>query len=203
MRAAKRNVVVGLLSATLLAPTACTTGTGALTGAGIGGVAGGLIAHNNPVAGAVVGAAAGAVIGGIIGHINEEQREKLQQQSPQTWETIQHNDEVAAKNSNNTSNSNNTGNTGATASNASSTDTPNTPNTPNTSNNPAASDKPTPLTVDDVKAMASSGIKEDVICDEITQSQAVYSQQDLDTAQQVTPPIDPKVIECMKQHMTT
>ncbi len=114
--------------------------------------------------------------------------------------TIQHNDQVAAA-----AQPNNAGGAGTPAS-------PPPANNPAPSNNPsvasnpppaAAPDKPIPLGVDDIKAMSSSGIKEDVICGAITESQAVYHPQDIAAVQSATPPIDPKVIDCMKQHATS
>ena len=44
--------------------------------------------------GTVAGVVAGAIMGNIVDHINADQRAQLQQQSPQTLQTIQHNDEV-------------------------------------------------------------------------------------------------------------
>ena len=42
-----------------------------------------------------MGGLAGALVGGLIGHmIDRDQQQRLQQQSPQTLQTIQHNDAV-------------------------------------------------------------------------------------------------------------
>jgi hypothetical protein len=135
---------------------------------------GGLVARHDPVAGAVIGAAAGALVGGIIGHLNEEQKARLQQTSPQTLQTLQHNDQVAQQQASAASSS---GQTTAPA---------------------TAADAPTPLKVDDIKAMAGAGIKPEAIIDAIKESKTTYSATDIDAAQQVTPPLDPSVIAFMK-----
>jgi hypothetical protein len=121
--------------------------------------------------GAAIGLAAGSVTGAIIGHINEEQRAKLQQQSPQTLQTIQHNDDAVAA----------------------------------AKKDPAqpAPQNLTPLSVDDIKALASAGVKPDVIIAEIGTSKTVYSQTDIDAAQQASPALDPTVIEAMKKTKTS
>jgi hypothetical protein len=180
MRALKQMCVMTLLSGTLVVPTGCSTGSPGLFHVTI-------FVPNHPKDRTSNGWFANA----IIFRINDQQRAQLRAQSPQTWETVQRNDAAvaAAKNA-------------APASAAPAGD--NTSNTGGTDSAPAATaDKPTPLMVDDIKAMASSGIKEDVICDEITQSQAVYTQRDIDAVQQTSPPIDPRVIACMKQHMNS
>ena len=51
------------------------TGTGATTGAVIGGGAGALIDKSNPFRGALIGATAGALIGAGVGHIIKKQKE--------------------------------------------------------------------------------------------------------------------------------
>jgi hypothetical protein len=197
MLSVNRFAVVSLLSVTFIAPLGCDTTTGALTGAGAGAAIGAIADRRNPLVGAAIGAAVGAVAGGIVGRINEEQRQKLQQESPQTWQTIQHNDQVAAASPQPQPSS---------SGGAAPAQTPPAGN-PVASNNPPANsaapadDAPTPLSTTDVKNMASAGIKEDVICDEIAQSKATYTAQDIAAAQQSSPAIDPNVIACMKQHM--
>lgn len=61
--------------------------TGALAGAGIGALSGGLIAGN--ATGAVIGGAIGAVGGGLIGYaLDQQDRENLQRESPQTLQRV-------------------------------------------------------------------------------------------------------------------
>lgn len=63
------------------------TQTGALAGAGIGALSGGLIAGN--ATGAAIGGAIGAVGGGLIGYaLDEQDRARVQQQSPETLQRI-------------------------------------------------------------------------------------------------------------------
>jgi hypothetical protein len=130
----------------------------------------------------------------IIGRINEQQQELLQQQSPQTWGTIQHNDQVAAA-APGPDQSGNSASSGSADTSSGNTSSGNTA--------PSPADQPIPLSVDDVKGMASAGIKEDVICDEINESHASYSRQDIAAVEQLTPPVDSKVIDCMKEHLTS
>ncbi|HUJ11428.1 MAG TPA: glycine zipper domain-containing protein [Verrucomicrobiae bacterium] len=89
------QAVVGFAAATLLI-AGCTTpegrpdrtATGALTGGAIGAATGAIIgnyAGHNTAGGAAIGGAIGALTGGIIGHaMDQQQREILAQQSPQT-----------------------------------------------------------------------------------------------------------------------
>ncbi len=68
------------------------TATGALTGGALGAATGAIIgnyAGHNTAAGAAIGGALGAVTGGIIGHsMDEQQREMLAQQNPQTLQRV-------------------------------------------------------------------------------------------------------------------
>jgi hypothetical protein len=186
MHLGQRTLGTSVISLVLIAGTGCSTGTGAATGAGLGAGLGALIARRNPLAGALFGAAAGAVAGAIIGHINEEQQAKLQQESPETLEKIKHNDQVAAANNPPPAEQN-----------------PTTPTTPGGSPAPAspapAEEAPQPLSVDDVKAMSSAGIKPDVIVAEIGTSKSNFKASDITAAQAATPPVDPSVIDCMKK----
>jgi hypothetical protein len=68
------------------------TATGALTGGAIGAGTGAIIgsASHNAGAGALIGAAVGALTGGIIGNsIDQQQRARLQEQAPETWQRVQ------------------------------------------------------------------------------------------------------------------
>ena len=58
-----------------------------------------------------------------------------------------------------------------------------------------------PLTVDDIKDAASSGVKADKIIAMIKETSSKFSQQDIDAAQQANPPVDPDVIKCMKDNL--
>lgn len=162
------------MSITLTFATGCDTpGGGALGGAAIGAGLGAIVgaATGNVQRGAIIGAALGGISGGIIGQINAEQKAKLQQNSPQTLQTIQHNDQAVA-----------------------------------TAKKDPAKPAPqnlTPLTVDDIKALAGAGVKNQVIIDEIKTSKSVYTQQDIDAAQQANPAVDASVIECMKNTKAT
>jgi outer membrane lipoprotein SlyB len=91
MNSIQRNLTLTVVSLTLVLVTGCDTPSGALSGAAIGGVIGGLVAKRDPALGALIGVASGAIIGGAIGRINEQQRARLQAQSPQTWNAIQYN----------------------------------------------------------------------------------------------------------------
>jgi len=66
------------------------TGTGALIGGGVGAASGALIAHRNPAVGALVGGTIGAITFGLIGNsMDQEQREHLRQQAPQTYARVE------------------------------------------------------------------------------------------------------------------
>ncbi len=173
MNGIQRTFELAILSTALAMTTGCDTTTGALSGAAVGGGLGAIIggATGHPRLGAAIGLAAGSVTGAIIGHINEEQRAKLRQQSPQTLQTIQHNDDAVAA----------------------------------AKQDPArpAPQNFTPLTVDDLKALAAAGVKSDVIIAEIGTSKTVYTQTDIDAAQQANPTLDPAVIDCMKKTKTS
>jgi hypothetical protein len=149
--------------------------TDALIGAGLGALAGAAGGGRDAGQRAFFGAAAGAFTGALIGSmIDQEQQQRLQQQSPQTWQTIQHNDEVVQQQQQ-----------AAQSQPAGEAQAP-----------PAGS--VTPLTVEDVKALASAGVKPEVIKQEIEVSKSTFSPQDIAAAQQAD--VDPDVIECMRNH---
>jgi outer membrane lipoprotein SlyB len=92
--ALRRQSVVGFAAAMLIV-AGCTTpegqpdrtATGALTGGAWGAGTGAIIgsASGHAGAGALIGGAIGAITGGIIGNVmDQQQRETLRQQSPQT-----------------------------------------------------------------------------------------------------------------------
>jgi hypothetical protein len=193
---------MAIVSVALVLTTGCVnpngtqnnTGTSALIGGAVGAITGAAIGGpRNRGAGAVVGAAAGAVGGGLIGNIiDREQRQRLQQQSPQTWEKIQNNDPVYA--------SSPPASTPPTA-------TAPAPSAPPAATAPPASTPPTitaspiqQITVDDIKALTVAGVNTNAITHEIDISHSKYSPQDITTAQQANPPIDPTVIAYMQNH---
>jgi outer membrane lipoprotein SlyB len=185
MKIIQRTIGVGIVSVGLLLMTGCDTGTGALSGAAIGAGLGAIVGHatGNTAAGAAIGAGLGAMTGAVIGHINAQQQAQLQQQSPQTLATIKHNDEVAQQQQ----------------AAPSQTPPPQTQASPGQSPPPPATEALIPLTVDDIKALDSAGVKKDVIIAEIQKSKSVYTAQDIAALQQSNPNIDPAVIDCMKK----
>ena len=183
-----RTFGVAVMSVAVMLTTGCVapngtpdnTGTGALIGGAFGALIGAAADRGHPGAGALIGAAAGIITGAIAGHIadqiNAQQRAQLQQQSPQTLQTIQHNDQIVQQQQQ------------ATA-------------TPPSGQPAPAAEAPTPLTVDDIKALAAAGVNNDYIIQEIGDSKAVYSPADIAAAQQANPPVNQAVIDCMKSHV--
>jgi surface antigen len=186
MKIKYRTMGVVVISVCLVLTTGCenpngtqnNTGTGAL----IGGLAGALTGaaaggRHHALEGALIGAAAGAIAGGLIGSmIDQQQQRQLQQQSPQTLQTIQHNDAVYQQQQQ-----------------AAQAPAPGQAPAP-----PA--EAPTPLTVNDIKALTSAGVKPEAITKEIDISHSRFTPQDIAAAQQANPAVDPAVIEYMKNH---
>ena len=180
-----RTIGVTVVSVALVLTTGCVnpdgtpnnTGMGALIGGAMGAITGAAIGGQrhggqDALIGAAAGVIAGAIAGNIMDHINADQRAKLQQQSPQTLQTIQHNDEVVKQQQQ-------------------------AAQAPAQGQAPPA-EAVTPLSVDDVKALTAAGVKTDAIKQEIEVSKATFSAQDIAVAQQAN--VDPAVIECMKSH---
>ena len=204
---------VAAVSLGLTLTTGCDTTSGAIGGTLGGAGLGAIIGHatGNTALGAGIGAVAGGITGAVIGHINEQQREKLREQSPQTLAKIQHNDYVIAQGApaqpppgsqpplvTQSSQPPLVASQPAPASQA-----PPTPVTTPASQPAASPSQPsaqgvTPLSVDDIKALASAGVKKDVIIAEIQKSKAAFTQQDILQLQQATPPVDPAVIDYIK-----
>jgi uncharacterized protein YcfJ len=68
------------------------TGSGALIGGAIGAITGAAIGENNHNAGggAAIGAAAGMILGGLIGNAaDQDQRDRLRAQAPQTYQRVE------------------------------------------------------------------------------------------------------------------
>ena len=172
-------VAIAILSAGCQTPSGQPdrTATGAFIGGLVGAGTGALIgtsAGRKPAVGALIGGAVGAVAGGVIGHvmdqIGQKEQANLQQNSPQTLAKIQHNDQVVQQQT--------------TSSQTSST---------SASQSPPPAQNVTPLTVDDVKALAGAGVKDDAIIAEIKTSNSKFSQQDITELQQAN--VSPSVIE--------
>lgn len=87
-----------ILTATslLLTFSSCETktGTGALAGAGVGALAGGLIGGN--ATGALIGAGVGALAGGLVGAaLDAQDRKIMEQKSPQTLQKIDQHEQLS------------------------------------------------------------------------------------------------------------
>ncbi len=88
------GIAMALLAAACQTPEGQTdrTATGALAGGAIGAGTGAIIgnyAGHNTAGGAAIGGAIGALTGGIIGNsIDQSQRERVQQQNPQTMTRV-------------------------------------------------------------------------------------------------------------------
>ena len=158
------------------------TGTGALIGGALGALAGAASGGRHAGEHALIGAMAGVIAGGLVGHmIDQEQRQRLQQQSPQTWNKLQNNDAIY--------------------SNSPPPSRPPAATAPTPPAPPAATaPQMQQFTVDDIKALTAAGVKPDAITKEIDISQSKFSPQDIAAAQQANPPVDPEVIEYMKSH---
>jgi outer membrane lipoprotein SlyB len=194
MKIMHRTIGVAVASMGLVLTTGCVspngapdnTGTGALIGGAFGAIVGATADRAHPGAGALIGGAAGLIAGGLVGHtIDQEQQQRLQQQSPQTWQTIQHNDAVVQQQQQATASS----------------QQPSQSQTPSGQTAPSqTTETTTPLTVDDIKALTAAGVKPDAITQEIKISQSKFSPHDITAAQQANPPVDPAVIEYMNNH---
>lgn len=181
MKVKHRNIGLAVCSWALVWLTGCVnpdgtqnnTGTAALIGGAVGALAG--AAGGGKYAGerALIGAAIGAGTGALVGHmIDEDQRERLREQSPQTLQTIDQNDQIAQQEA---------------------------AQPPASGQSAPPANAPTPLKVDDIKALTAAGVKPEAIINAIKESQAAaYSPADIDAARQANPPVDPTVIACMQ-----
>jgi outer membrane lipoprotein SlyB len=193
-----RTIGVAVVSLGLVLATGCVnpdgtqnnTGTGALAGGAFGAFAGAMAGgRHHALEGLFIGAAAGAITGGLIGHmIDRDQQQRLQQQSPQTLQTIQHNDAVYYQQQQ-----------AAQAPAPAPAPQAQTPGpAPQAQAQTPPTEAPIPLTVDDIKALDAAGVKKEVIIAEIGRSKSVYTQADITALQQSEPNIDPAIIKCMK-----
>jgi len=167
------------------------TGTGALVGGVFGAVVGGLAGGGRHAGqNALIGGLAGVVAGGLVGHmIDRDQQQRPQAQSPQTWQTIQHNDAIYHRQQ-----------PTAPPPVQAPTQAPAQAQPIQPTQTPAApTEALIPLSVEDIKALDAAGVKKEAIVAEIARSKSVYTQADISALQQSDPNIDPTVIEYMKK----
>lgn len=227
MKSICQIIGVAIVSTALLLTTGCVspdgtpthTTTGAVVGGLFGALAGAVVGGPRHAGeGALIGGLTGAFAGGLIGNsIDVQQQQILEQQSPQTWETIQHNDYVAQQQgvapqpeaippqppppmpADSSAASAPPGPAPAPPDASSPTAPPAA--APSSEPVPAPSSQNlayTPITVDDIKALAAAGVKPDAINHQIEISQTKFTAQDIAAAQQAN--LDSAVIECMKSH---
>lgn len=85
---------IWVISCLILSSCETKAQTGALAGAGVGALAGGLITGN--ATGALVGGAIGAAGGGLIGYgMDQQDREVMQQRSPETTRRIDRGEQLS------------------------------------------------------------------------------------------------------------
>jgi outer membrane lipoprotein SlyB len=104
MKLRKLNTVIFAAATAAVVLTGCVnpdgtqnnTGSGALAGGAIGAASGALLGGRNGGAGALIGGAIGAITGGLIGNsMDQEQRENLRAQAPQTYVRVEQNQPLA------------------------------------------------------------------------------------------------------------
>jgi hypothetical protein len=216
MNATQRTISLTMASLALTLTPGCNDpGTGAGVGAGVGAGIGALIGSRtgNAVPGALLGALIGGYTGAVIGKINEDQRRALQQtpQGQHAYYIVEYNDSyyahrppppppvyyVVQP-------------TPVYVVQPAPQPYPGSPPPPvpvatpapqpapaPVSAQPPPAQGPAPLTVDDIKALSSTGVRPDVINSEIDQSKTVYTAQDIAAAQQAN--VDPSVIQHMQK----
>ena len=196
MRIRYRTIGVAVVSLELVLMTGCqnpngtqnNTGTGAVVGGAFGALAGGLAGgRHHALEGVLIGAAAGAVAGGLVGHmIDQQQQQQLQQHSPQTLQTIQHNDAVYQQQQQQQQ--------------AAQAQPQPPPSQTASAQTPPPTTGTIPLTVDDIKALSAAGVKKEAITQELKISKSKFSPQDIAAVEQANPPVDPEVIAYMKDN---
>lgn len=90
-----KSYILGMLTLSIIVLTSCESkaGTGALVGGGLGVGAGALIGGGQ---GALIGGAVGVVGGALIGHaLDEEDEQRVQNQSPQTARRIHNGEQLS------------------------------------------------------------------------------------------------------------
>jgi outer membrane lipoprotein SlyB len=104
MKLRQLNTLILVLGTAAVVLTGCqypngepnNTGSGALAGGAIGAASGAIIGGRNAGAGALIGGAIGAITGGLIGNsMDQQQREYLREQAPQTYVRVQQNQPLA------------------------------------------------------------------------------------------------------------
>jgi hypothetical protein len=104
MKLRKLNTMVFVAGTAAVVLTGCqypngepnNTGSGALAGGAIGAASGAIIGGRNAGAGALIGGAIGAITGGLIGNsMDQQQREYLREQAPQTYVRVEQNQPLA------------------------------------------------------------------------------------------------------------
>jgi len=104
MKSHKLHALAFAVAASAVVLTGCqypngepnNTGSGVLGGAAIGAASGAMIGGRNAGAGALIGGAIGAITGGLIGNsMDQEQREYLRTQAPQTYVRVEQNQPLA------------------------------------------------------------------------------------------------------------
>lgn len=164
--------------------------TDAIVGGAFGALVGAATGGRHAIVGSLIGASAGALAGGLIGHqIDAQQQAVLQEEYPQTWSTIQYNDQVTQQQQQYQPQP------AYAPPPPPDTEPPATTTTAPPAGSGAA---PTPLTVNDIKALTAAGVKPDVIKQEIQESGASYSAADVTAVQSANPPVDPSVIAYMQ-----
>jgi len=136
-------------------------------GGALGAIAGGIIGHqtHNERAGAAFGALFGTLVGAAVGQqMDQQQREWLRAHAPTTLERVNRNDAIAKQAVAQTS-------TVPAQAQAGQAPQPATP-------------APESLSVDDVKALASAGVKNEVVTDEIHKSNSRYNPDEITQLQQ-------------------
>jgi hypothetical protein len=111
--------------------------------------------------------------------MDEAQRAWLREHAPQTLEKVEHNDAVVAA------------------------QPAPQPGSAQAQTQPASAtpQQVSPLTTDDIKALSSAGVKDDVVTDEIHKSNSRYSQSDISDLQQAG--VSPGVLDYIKSNATS
>jgi hypothetical protein len=157
MKSIQQTLILTFIFLTLITVTGCDTPLGKTLGKFV-------VINDQP---------ANEFFKGVLAQMTVQQQAQLKSESPQTLQTIKHNDAIAQQQQQ--------------------------PAPAAVSGQPSPPvEAPIPLKVEDIKAMAAAGIKTDVIVDEIKLSKARYSAADIQAAQQAN--VDPSVIECMKEN---
>ena len=166
------------------------TGTGAIAGGVFGAVVGGLAGGRHAGRDALIGGLAGVVAGGLVGHmIDRDQQQRLQAQSPQTLQTIQHNDAVYQQQQ-------------QVARRVAQAPTPSDKHRQRRHSRSSRPRRYYPAERGRHQGLAAAGVKKDAITQELEDiGSRRFSPQDIAAVQQANPPVDPgDVIAYMKNN---